>query len=174
MEQNNKVINSVQEERSIGDIRIADDVIRIVASLAAREVHGVLAMAGSFSDDFNSLLGKKDDPTRGVSLRFEGKLVDVGVYIIVEFGRYVTEIALAVQEKVKESIENMTGYEVRFVDVHIEGVEKRPKSGLEMALVSELAMEEITQEQKRRAEQNSVADSFEAQLADLRSDTKEN
>ena len=56
------------------------------------------------------------------------------VYVNVEYGSCIPEIALEIQEKVKEAIENMTGYEVKFVDVHIQGVARRPKSELEESL----------------------------------------
>lgn len=168
MEKNSKGIDSLQEEINIGDIRIADDVIRIVAGLAAQEIPGVIGMSGGLSHDLSTLLGKKEDPAKGVSVRFEGRVVDAAVYIVVEFGKYVPEIALAVQEKVKDSIESMTGYEVRFVDVHIQGVEKRAKSALELALNAELPMEEIVHEQVRRADIENIDNSFEAQLANLR------
>ena len=104
-----------------GDIRIADEVISIVASLAAQEVPGVLSMSGGITDGINRFLGK-ENASKGVRLKFEGKTVNASVYINVEYGSCIPEIALEVQEKVKEAIEAMTGYEVQFVDVNVEGV----------------------------------------------------
>ena len=104
-----------------GDIRIADEVICIVASLAAQEVPGVVSMSGGLTDGINRFLGK-ENASKGVRLKFEGKLVNASVYINVEYGACIPEIALEVQEKVKDAIEAMTGYEVQFVDVNVEGV----------------------------------------------------
>ena len=113
-----------------GDIRIADEVIRIVASLAAQEVPGVVSMSGGLTDGINRFLGK-ENASKGVRLKFEGKTVNASVYLNVEYGYCIPEIALEVQEKVKEAVEAMTGYEVQFVDVNVEGVAKRETKELE-------------------------------------------
>lgn len=148
-----------------GDIRIADEVVCIVAGLAAQEVHGVLGMSGGLTDGINHFLGK-ENASKGVRIRFEGKLVNASVYIIVEYGSCIPEIALEVQEKVKEAIEAMTGYDVQFVDVHVEGVAKRKATNLERPHTSDEDMEDFVRQQAQRAEANEV-NSFEAQLANL-------
>ena len=149
-----------------GDIRIADEVIRIVASLAAQEVPGVVSMSGGFTDGINRFLGK-ENASKGVRLKFEGKTVNASVYLNVEYGYCIPEIALEVQEKVKEAVEAMTGYEVQFVDVNVEGVAKRETRELEKEASSDEAMAEILRAQAQRAEATEV-NSFEQQLAGLR------
>ena len=154
-----------------GDIRIADEVISIVASLAAQEVPGVLGMSGGLTDGINRFLGK-ENASKGVRLKFEGKTVNANVYINVEYGSCIPEIALEVQEKVKEAIEAMTGYEVQFVDVNVEGVAKRQATELEKEASSDEAMAEILRAQAQRAEATEV-NSFEQQLAGLRNQQEE-
>ena len=154
-----------------GDIRIADEVISIVASLAAQEVPGVLGMSGGLTDGINRFLGK-ENASKGVRLKFEGKTVNANVYINVEYGSCIPEIALEVQEKVKEAIEAMTGYEVQFVDVNVEGVAKRQATELEKEATSDEAMAEILRAQAQRAEATEV-NSFEQQLAGLRNQQEE-
>ena len=149
-----------------GDIRIADEVIRIVASLAAQEVPGVVSMSGGFTDGINRFLGK-ENASKGVRLKFEGKTVNASVYLNVEYGYCIPEIALEVQEKVKEAVEAMTGYEVQFVGVNVEGVAKRETRELEKEATSEEAMADILRAQAQRAEATEV-NSFEQQLAGLR------
>lgn len=151
-----------------GDIRIADEVICIVASLAAQEVPGVVSMSGGLTDGINRFLGK-ENASKGVRLKFEGKMVNASVYINVEYGCCIPEIALEVQEKVKSAIEAMTGYEVQFVDVNVEGVAQRKATELEKEASSEEAMADILRAQARRAEANE-SNSFEQQLAKLRGD----
>ena len=149
-----------------GDIRIADEVIRIVASLAAQEVPGVVSMSGGLTDGINRFLGK-ENASKGVRLKFESKTVNASVYLNVEYGYCIPEIALEVQEKVKEAVEAMTGYEVQFVDVNVEGVAKRETRELEKEASSDEAMAEILRAQAQRAEATEV-NSFEQQLAGLR------
>lgn len=161
--------NTVNENLDeYGDIRIADEVICIVASLAAQEVPGVVSMSGGLTDGINRFLGK-ENASKGVRLKFEGKLVNASVYINVEYGACIPEIALEVQEKVKDAIEAMTGYEVQFVDVNVEGVAKRPQTELEKAASSDEDMAEILQAQQKSAEATEE-NSFEQQLANLRDD----
>ena len=149
-----------------GDIRIADEVIRIVASLAAQEVPGVVSMSGGITDGINRFLGK-ENASKGVRLKFEGRTVNASIYLNVEYGYCIPEIALEVQEKVKEAVEAMTGYEVQFVDVNVEGVAKRETKELEKEATSEEAMADILRAQAQRAEATEV-NSFEQQLAGLR------
>ena len=112
-------------------MKVADEVISIVAGLAAQEVNGVIGMSGSFAEGLNEFLGKKSF-AKGVRITVDGHVVTAADYV--KYGSCIPEIALEIQEKVKEAIENMTGYEVKFVDVHIQGVARRPKSELEESL----------------------------------------
>ncbi len=143
---------TVAEE--MGEIRVADEVISIVASLAAQEIHGVLDMSSGFADGINHLLGKDITASKGVRISFDGKLVNASVFIIVEYGYPIPEVALEVQEKVKDAIETMTGYEVQFVDVHVQGVAKREKSALEKEAeeiaTAGLAFDEQAQEARHK------------------------
>ncbi len=160
----------IEEEKleDVGDIRIADEVVCIVASLAAQEVPGVVSMSGGLTDGINHFLGK-ENASKGVRLKFEGRTVNAAVYINVEYGCCIPEVALEVQEKVKDAVEAMTGYDVQFVDVNVEGVARRQQTELEKEASSEEAMEDIIRAQARRAEATE-ANSFEKQLANLRDD----
>ncbi len=153
-----------QEEslEDVGDIRIADEVICIVASLAAQEVPGVVSMSGGLTDGINHFLGK-ENASKGVKLKFEGRTVNANVYINIEYGCSIPEIALEVQEKVKDAIEAMTGYDVQFVDVIVEGVAKRKATELEKGASSDETMADIL-----RAQERNTNNSFERQLANLR------
>ena len=146
----------------VGDIRIADEVICIVASLAAQEVPGVVSMSGGLTDGINHFLGK-ENASKGVKLKFEGRTVNANVYINIEYGCSIPEIALEVQEKVKDAIEAMTGYDVQFVDVIVEGVAKRKATELEKGASSDETMADIL-----RAQERNTNNSFERQLANLR------
>ena len=155
----------------IGDIHVADEVICIVASLAAQEIPGVYSMSGGLTDNINSFLGK-ENASKGVRIHYEGKQVNVIVYLNLEYGYCFPEVALAVQEKVKRAIEDLTGYDVQFVDVHVEGVmkpkyEAKPKSESS----STEAMEDIIRAQAISAEQGT--DSYEKQLMSIAEDDEE-
>lgn len=152
----------------LGNIHIADEVISIVAGLAAQETPGVWGMGNRLTDGINRFLGK-DNAAKGVSLKFQGRVVCASIYLIIEYGVCIPEAALDVQERVKDAIEAMTGYEVGTVDVHIEGVELRKETELEKKSSSDEDMANILRAQAMRAEETEE-NSFEQQLANLRDD----
>lgn len=156
-----EIENTMSED--IGEIHVADEVICIVASLAAQEVPGVYSMSGGLTDELNSFLGKEENASKGVRLRYEGKQVHVIVYLNLEYGYCFPEVALAVQEKVKKSVEELTGYEVQFVDVHVEGVMKPNVPDKLDNGGSADAMQDIMKAQAQRAEAT-VENSYEMQL----------
>ena len=100
----------VKKDSSLGAIRIADEVVSIIAGLAATEVDGIAEM-----------LGRKNF-AKGVKVEVGEKEAAVDLYIIVKYGVRIPDIALAVQENVKQAIETMTGLSVVEVNVHVQGV----------------------------------------------------
>ena len=112
--------------QDIGSIRIADEVVGIIAGLAATEVSGVAGMSGGLVGGIAEILGKKT-LSKGVKVEVGEKEAAVDLYIIVEYGVRIPDIALRVQENVKRAIESMTGLEVVVVNIHIQGVGFTPE-----------------------------------------------
>ena len=100
----------------LGEVKIADEVVAIIAGLAATEVEGVSSMAGNITNELVSKLGMKV-LSKGVRIAFEDSGIRVDLSIILEYGCSIPEVTAAVQERVKSSIETMTGLKV--VDVNI-------------------------------------------------------
>ena len=121
------------EEDDVGYIEVADEVIGIVASLAALDVPGVIDMSTGFREGISNFLGKKS-PARGVRVKVTGHSCRIAVYVVVEYGSNIPEVAMKLQKKVKAAVEDMTEYTAEFVDVHVEGVKRREKSALEISL----------------------------------------
>lgn len=113
--------NKKAEKFGIGTVRIADEVVGTIAGLAATEVNGIAGMSGGLVGGIAEMLGKKNF-SKGVKVEVGEKEAAVDLYIIVEYGVRIPDIALTVQEKVKSSIESMTGLEVVEVNVHVQGV----------------------------------------------------
>ena len=80
-------------------------------------------MNGNFADGLSEFLGSKN-VSKGVRITVEGHVVSAEVFVNIEYGGCIPEIALEIQEKVREAIENMTGYEVKIVDVHVQGYDR--------------------------------------------------
>ncbi|MCR4425165.1 MAG: Asp23/Gls24 family envelope stress response protein [Firmicutes bacterium] len=107
---------------ALGQIIIADDVIAAIAGMAATECYGLVGMAGrSIQDGIAELLGR-ENIARGVEVAVDGDEVKVDLYIIVEYGTRITEVANNVMDKVKYVLESMTGLRVSEVNITVQGV----------------------------------------------------
>jgi len=104
-----------------GKVTFADDVIAIIAGLAATEIPGVAGMSGGIVGGIAEMLGKKN-LTKGVKVEVGEKEAAINLYIIVEYGAKIPEVAWNVQENVKKAVETMTGLQVVEVNIHVQGV----------------------------------------------------
>lgn len=114
------------DHNDVGSIRIADEVVGIIAGLAATEVPGVAGMSAGLVGGIAEMLGKKN-LAKGVKVEVGEREAAVDLYIIVEFGVRIPDVALKVQENVKRAIESMTGLDVVEVNIHIQGVGFNPE-----------------------------------------------
>lgn len=110
-----------------GNITFADEVVAIIAGLAASEIEGVAAMSGGIAGDIVEKLGKKN-LSKGVKVQIGEKEVAIDLYIIVEYGARIPEIAWNIQENTKKAVETMTGLNVVEVNIHVQGVNIEKKS----------------------------------------------
>ena len=108
-------------EEGFGQVQIADEVVAIIAGLAATEVEGVASMAGNITNELVSKLGMKN-LSKGVKVSVENGVVKVDLTLNIDYGYSVPKTCKKVQEKVKAAIENMTGLEVEKVDIQIANV----------------------------------------------------
>lgn len=121
-----------QDTDSTGTITYANEVIAIIAGVAANEVEGVAGMCsgtGSITDVF----GRNKNITKGVKVELGTEEAAVDIYLVIEYGTPIQTAAANVQENVRKAIESMTGLHVVRVDVHVQGVsfEKEQKEALE-------------------------------------------
>lgn len=102
---------------SYGKVIFADEVVATIAGLAAVEVQGVASMSSGIIEKF----GKKS-PSRGVKVEVGEKEAAIDLYVIVEYGVRIPEVAWNIQENVKKAVEMMTGLNVVEVNIYIQGV----------------------------------------------------
>lgn len=112
---------AVENEDAMGAVKIADQVVAIIAGLAATEVKGVTSMAGNITNELVSKVGVKN-LSKGVKIEVSPEDVKVNLAINIAYGYNIPDISKAVQEKVKSAIENMTGLKVSNVDIRIADV----------------------------------------------------
>ena len=121
MEEKEQIQKEEVKEIDENGIKIADDVIATIAGKSALEVKGVYSMAGGFAGGISEVFGKKSY-TKGIKVDNTDKGLKIDVNIIVEYGSRIPDVAYEIQNKVKNSIENMTGLKIEEVNVHIQGV----------------------------------------------------
>lgn len=120
-ERENNTNYTIYENGSLGEVQIADEVVAIIAGIAATEAEGVAAMAGNIQKEFVSKLGMKV-LSKGVRISVEEGKVSVDLSIILDYGYSIPEVTKTVQEKVKNTIETMTGLTVADVNIRVADV----------------------------------------------------
>lgn len=110
------------KEDKLGEVKIADEVVAIIAGLASTEVEGVSSMAGNITNELVSRLGMKN-LSKGIRVDVSDGVVRVDVALNIAYGYAIPDVSAKVQEKVKTAIENMTGLEVSCVNVRIASVD---------------------------------------------------
>ena len=105
----------------LGNIRIADDVVKTIAAKAAIDVEGVYKLAGGVVDEVSKMLGKKR-PTNGVKVEVGEVECSIEVYLVVKYGYKIPEVAEEVQKAVLEEVSNLTGLKVVEVNVYVQNV----------------------------------------------------
>ena len=118
----NRDTYTIYDDQSIGTVQIADEVVAIIAGLAATEVEGVASMNGNITNELVGKLGMKS-LSNGVKVDVLDNVVCVDLNLNLEYGYNIPEICQTVQEKVKTAIENMTGLQVSDVNISIASVE---------------------------------------------------
>ena len=122
MADNRKVVKI--KEDNLGEVHVADEVVAIIAGLAATEVEGVASMAGNITNELVSKLGMKN-LSKGVKVEVAEKTVSVEVALNISYVYSIPEVSEKVQEKVKSAIETMTGLSVAIVNVRIATVDMK-------------------------------------------------
>ena len=117
----NRSTHKVYEKDKIGEVQIADEVVAIIAGLAATEVEGVDSMAGNITNELVGKLGMRN-LSKGVKINVTEDHVCVDLSLYLKYGYNIPEVSEKVQDKVKSAIENMTGLTVLEVNIKIAGV----------------------------------------------------
>ena len=134
MDENNNVEENVNNVENVNveetaevslenaHIKIADDVIAVIAGAAASEVPGVASMAGGFAGGISEVFSGKRNFAKGIKVEAGEKETRIDVNIIVEYGVRIPDVAFEIQNRVKKAVEGMTGLKVVDVNVHVQGV----------------------------------------------------
>ena len=121
MSENNEVSYIEETTNKTGTISYVNDVIAIIAGLAATEIAGISGMSGGITSGIAEMLGRKN-LTKGVKVEVGTEETAIDLNVIVDYGVQIHKVAFDVQENVKKAVETMTGLHVVEVNVYVQGV----------------------------------------------------
>ena len=102
--------------------RVSEEIVSMIAARAALRVCGVSRLNGEFSDNLTKKILGKENIARGIPLTKEDEGLGIDIYLNVEFGARIPDLAWEVQSSVKEAVESVTGIAVQMVNIHVQGV----------------------------------------------------
>ena len=111
-----------EQEKNDGTIKISDEVIATIASVAVSETDGVCNLSGSLTGEIAMRFGKKNI-NKGIKVTTADGGTVIDISITVKYGIRIPDIAWEIQENVKKSVESMSGLNVLKVNIHVVGVE---------------------------------------------------
>ncbi len=126
MAKDERTTYTIQNDNSLGEVQIADEVVAIIAALAATETEGVASMAGNITNELVSRLGMKN-LSKGVKVDVLEGVVTVSLALNLKYNYSIMDVTAKVQDRVKTAIENMTGLEVADINIRVAGVEMENK-----------------------------------------------
>lgn len=106
---------------NLGNIKIADDVVKVIAAKVTEDVEGVYKLAGGVADEVSKILGKKR-VTNGIKVEVGEKECSIDTFIIVEYGYPVFDVAKKVQEAVLNAVSELTALKVVEVNVFVQDI----------------------------------------------------
>lgn len=128
-----EILNS---SANMGIVKISDDVVSVIAGLAAAEIKGITGMSTGLTGGITQMLGGKKNPSKGVKVNVGEESASIDIIVGVEYGIKIPEVAKAVQDSVKKAVETMTGLNVSAVNIFVHNIIV-PKSESNSELVEE-------------------------------------
>ncbi|MBP2078231.1 Asp23/Gls24 family envelope stress response protein [Oceanobacillus polygoni] len=121
---------NVSDNTALGKVEIAPEVIEVIAGIAATEVDGVHAMRGNFATGVVERFGKKAH-NKGIKVELLEDGVTIDVYVILNFGVSIPQVAQKLQTNIRQTLTNMTALELKEINVHVVGVQMSGREELE-------------------------------------------
>jgi uncharacterized alkaline shock family protein YloU len=114
--------DSMKNIENMGIVKISDEVVSVIAGLAASEIKGIVGMSAGLAGGITQIFGNKKNPSKGVKVTVGEESATIELVVVVEYGVKIPEVAAAVQESVKRSVESMTGLVVSAVNIYVQNI----------------------------------------------------
>ena len=113
---------NIKNEIDMGVVKISDEVVGVIAGLATTEVKGIVGMSASLVGGITQILAGKKNLSKGVKVSVGENSAAIDLYVVVEYGVRIPDVAMEIQENVKKAVESMTGLNVSAVNIHVQNV----------------------------------------------------
>jgi len=113
---------NINNEIDLGIVKISDEVVAVIAGLATTEVKGIVGMSASLVGGITQILAGKKNLSKGVKVSVGENSAAIDLYVVVEYGVRIPDVALEAQENVRKAVESMTGLNVSAVNIHVQNV----------------------------------------------------
>ncbi|MHC1722277.1 MAG: Asp23/Gls24 family envelope stress response protein [Aminipila sp.] len=113
---------SIEQEEKLGAVKISDDVIAICVINAALNTEGVAGLSGGLTDTISRNLLGKEPLKKGIKLSKEDDVIIIDIYVIVNYGVKIPEVAWNIQKNVKKEVESMVDIQIKTINIHVQGV----------------------------------------------------
>lgn len=113
---------SIEQEEKLGAVKISDDVIAICVINAALTTKGVAGLSGGLTDTISRNLLGKEPLKKGIKLSKEDDVIIIDIYVIVDYGVKIPEVAWNIQKNVKKEVESMVDIPIKTINIHVQGV----------------------------------------------------
>lgn len=123
----NQLIDMTEHSTSLGRVEIAPEVIEVIAGFASAEVDGVASMRGNFATGVAEKLGRKSHG-KGIKVELGEEGIVIDVYVIMQFGISIPDVAKRIQDNIRQALFNMTALEVNEINIHVVGVQFEQKA----------------------------------------------
>jgi len=107
-------------------LTVSEEVVAVIVEKTVKSIPGIYDINGGIIDGITNMLASKR--VKGIKVEITEKAISIDIYLIVEYGVKIPDIAWDVQDKVKKEVEDMVGMPVSAVNVHIQGINFKKKN----------------------------------------------
>ena len=110
-----------EDTTTLGGIHISPNAVATIAHQATLESYGVVGLAPrNLADGLVKSITR--DPSRGITVRYNGEDIDIEIHIIVEYGTRISSVTESVSNTVRFHVEKALGLKVTSVNIHVAGL----------------------------------------------------
>jgi uncharacterized alkaline shock family protein YloU len=113
---------NINKNANMGIVKISDEVVSVIAGLAAAEIKGIIGMTTGVAGGITQILSGKKNPSKGVKVNVGEDSATIDISVVVEYGTKIPDVAASVQENVKKAVETMTGLNVSGVNIYVQHI----------------------------------------------------